>query len=575
MSSAPRNSVPLSLKLSFTELLNVFRAGPQLEQPVCLQTGGTIESVSAPSPSPTTAPKEAEIRVPEPNGGRRLPPWLRRFSSLRWRLAFIYVALFALFAFLISVFLYNAASTILYTDGQAALVQHTGHLRMLLINEVACNGLPLASAFKDVRLDAGTDDIDAIYATDTQGRVIVTSDGKLLNQQLPYISPTVFLTSQNAVTPQVFHLQQTQNGPVDAALVSLQSTSDGCANAQRTAGDYLVVTTSYTVEQSTLMRLLLLTGLVAGILTLLGAVLVFVITSFMLKPLVHMRDAAQAIALGDVRQRSRLPHTDDEIGQLSTSIGHMIDQMEQATTSYRSAEQKARRFFSDASHQLRTPLTSIYGFTQLLLRGAKDDPTTLNRVLRMMRNEAERMSRLVNDLLTLSRLDEGRALRIRYADLVEIAVESVEQAKLMSTDGRTISLYLATEERLGVQADVDLLKQTLVALFDNALKYGKQGPEGWIKLVLDRQDRKVIVQVMNNGNGIEADDLPHIFDRFYRGKNLPTREGQTVPVAGTGLGLSMALAIIQAHQGTITVSSSSTDESSRETTFTITLPAAD
>jgi two-component system OmpR family sensor kinase len=158
------------------------------------------------------------------------------------------------------------------------------------------------------------------------------------------------------------------------------------------------------------MRLLLLIGLVAGTLTLLGAMLVFIITDFMLKPLVHVRDAAQAIALGDLPQRRRLPHTDDEIGQLSTSIGHMIDRMEQATTSYRSAEERARRFFSDASHQLRTPLTSIYGFTQLLLRGAKDDPATLNRVLRMMKNEAERMSRLVNDLLTLSRLDEGRAL---------------------------------------------------------------------------------------------------------------------------------------------------------------------
>jgi signal transduction histidine kinase len=584
MSITPKTSGLANLKLSLAGLIDVFRAGSELEQLCWLETNLTAEvaikqmatPATPPAALPESAPAEAVALPPTTHQGRQMPPWLRRFSSLRWRLAFVYIALFALFAFLISAFLYNTASSILYADGQAALVQHTARLRMLIINDVDCNKLPLSSAFNDIKLDVGTGDIDAAYATNAQGRVIASSNGTLLNQLLPYISPTVFTSSQNVVTPQVLHLQQKGGGPMDAALVSLGAPpASGCTSVQRTAADYLIVTTSYSAESSTLMRLLLLIGLVAGTLTLLGAVLVFVITSFMLKPLVHMRDAAQAIALGDLRQRTRLPQTDDEIGQLSASIGRMIDQMERATASHRSAEQRARRFFSDASHQLRTPLTSIYGFTQVLLRGAKDDPVTLNRVLRMMRNEAERMSRLVNDLLMLSRLDEGRALRMRYADLVEITIESVEQAKLMATDGRTISLYLATEERLGVQADVDLLKQALVALFDNALKYGKQGPEGWIKLVLDKQDGKVVVKVVDNGNGIDADDLPRVFDRFYRGKNLPTLDGQTVPVAGTGLGLSIALAIVQAHQGTMTVSSSSTGEATKETVFTITLPSAD
>ncbi|HLI08479.1 MAG TPA: ATP-binding protein [Ktedonobacteraceae bacterium] len=534
-----------------------------------------MEQQSTATSPPTAVSKEAEHRSSQMSRGRELPPFLRRFASLRWRLAFIYIALFALFAFLISIFLYNTASTLLYADGQAALLQHTSRLKTLLINEVDCNNLPLSSAFKDAMLVVGSDDIDAVYTVDAQGHVLASSDGTLPHEQFPYLSRGVFSTAQNIATPQIFHLQQIRNGPVDAVLISLQAPPGSCANTRTTATDYLVVTTSYSVEQSTLTRLLLLIGLVAGTLTLLGAVLVFVITGYMLKPLVHMRDATQAIALGDLRQRTRLPHTDDEFGQLSTSIGHMIDQMEQSTISYRAAEQRARRFFSDASHQLRTPLTSIYGFTQLLLRGAKDDPATLNRVLRMMKNEAERMSRLVNDLLTLSRIDEGRALRMRYVDLVEIAIEAVEQAKLMATDRRSISLYLATEERLGVRADVDLLKQALVALFDNALKYGKQGPEGWIKLVLDKQDGQVIVRVIDNGNGIETDDLPHIFDRFYRGKNLPPLEGQTAPVAGTGLGLSIALAIVQAHQGTITASSSPSGEAARETAFTITLPSAD
>jgi signal transduction histidine kinase len=580
MSIAPTISALTARKLSFVWRMGVFpieQQAEQLSRPEPLPAPMTaIEQTSSPAGQQERTLEQSVSQSPPPHRRRQMPSWLRRFSSLRWRLALVYIALFALFAFLISLFLYNTASTLLYADDQGKLIQHTTQLKALLIDEVDCNRLPLSSVFKDIRLDVGTGDIDAVYVTDADGRVIASSNGTLLNRSLPYLPASVFPAAQNIGTPQIFHLQQTAGGPVDAALVSLQLPSTSrCANATTPAA-YLVVTTSYAGESATLMRLLLLIGLVAGTLTVLGAVLVFVITGFMLKPLVHMRDAAQAIALGDLPQRRRLPHTDDEIGQLSTSIGHMIDQMERATTSYRSAEERARRFFSDASHQLRTPLTSIYGFTQLLLRGAKDDPTTLNRILRMMKNEAERMSRLVNDLLTLSRLDEGRVLRVRYADLVEIAVEAVEQAKLMATDGRAISLHLASEERLGVQADVDLLKQALVTLFDNALKYGKQGPEGWIKLVLDRRDGLVIAQVINNGDGIDAGDLPHIFDRFYRGKNLPTLEGQSVPVAGTGLGLSIALAIVQAHQGDITASSvSASNGDARETTFTITLPAAD
>ncbi len=580
MSIAPTISALTARKLSFVWRMSVFpieQQAEQLSRPEPLPAPMTaIEQTSSPAGQQERTLEQSVSQSPPPHRRRQMPSWLRRFSSLRWRLALVYIALFALFAFLISLFLYNTASTLLYADDQGKLIQHTTQLKALLIDEVDCNRLPLSSAFKDIRLDVGTGDIDAVYVTDADGRVIASSNGTLLNRPLPYLPASVFPAAQNIGTPQIFHLQQTAGGPVDAALVSLQLPSTSrCANATTPAA-YLVVTTSYAGESATLMRLLLLIGLVAGTLTVLGAVLVFVITGFMLKPLVHMRDAAQAIALGDLPQRRRLPHTDDEIGQLSTSIGHMIDQMERATTSYRSAEERARRFFSDASHQLRTPLTSIYGFTQLLLRGAKDDPTTLNRILRMMKNEAERMSRLVNDLLTLSRLDEGRVLRVRYADLVEIAVEAVEQAKLMATDGRAISLHLASEERLGVQADVDLLKQALVTLFDNALKYGKQGPEGWIKLVLDRRDGLVIAQVINNGDGIDAGDLPHIFDRFYRGKNLPTLEGQSMPVAGTGLGLSIALAIVQAHQGDITASSvSASNGDARETTFTITLPAAD
>ena len=535
----------------------------------------TLEAMmnsSAIEPSETATNSSAASSGRSGRERYRLPPWIRPFSSLRWRLTLVYIILFVVFALLLSGFLYNVASNVLYDNGQAAFVQRVAHFRALVINDVYCNKAALTNTYEDIRQETSIDDIDAVYFINTQGRVVASSNGTLLNQQLPYISPSYFARSHIVTTPQVFHVGESGGQTLAVGLVSLQP-PPGCPTVNSSFSGYIAATTSYQIEHNTLNSLLTVIGIVAFTLAALGALLVFLITGFMLKPLAQMRDATQAIALGDLKQRVRLPQSSDEIGQLATSIQRMIDQVEHTTEAHQSAEVRARRFFSDASHQLRTPLTSIYGFTQVLLRGAKDDPTTLQRVLRLMKNEAERMSRLVNDLLTLSRLDEGRDLHMHYVDLVEIAIEAVEQAKLMATDERTISLYLATQERLGVQADIDNLKQALVILFDNALKYGRSGPEGWIKLSLDKQDKQVLVQVTDNGDGIHADDLPHIFDRFYRGKHQPNLAGQEVQVAGTGLGLSIAQAIVLAHHGTITASSS--QEPKGETTFTITLPSAD
>src|SRR6266700_3820368 len=133
-----------------------------------------------------------------------------------------------------------------------------------------------------------------------------------------------------------------------------------------------------------------------------GSAAIFFFTNLLLSPLRHMRDAAQAIAFGDLKQRVRLPQSNDEVGELAVSFNEMIDQIEHAFEEQRASEDRTRRFVSDASHELRTPLTSLRGFTDVLMRGAKDDPETLQRSLKLMKNETERMSRLINDLLVLT-----------------------------------------------------------------------------------------------------------------------------------------------------------------------------
>ncbi|MBV9231272.1 MAG: HAMP domain-containing histidine kinase [Chloroflexi bacterium] len=311
--------------------------------------------------------------------------------------------------------------------------------------------------------------------------------------------------------------------------------------------------------------------LVACVMIVVGAILAFSFTSLLLRPLWRVTDAAQAIAIGDLEQREKLPirlPPQDEIDRLAGSISEMVTRLERAEETQRASEQRFKRFFSDASHQLRTPLTSIRGFTEILMRGAIEDPETTKHVLTRMKSESERMTTLINDLLTLSRLDSGHPLKLQYLDLVELAHEGVDQARVRSSDGRKISLVVDTWERLGVQADKERLKQLLFILLDNALKYGRPAPDGKIVVELGKQDGQVVMRVIDNGEGLAKEDLEHIFDAFYRARYRSSSSSSAVPTSGAGLGLAIAVTIVRAHHGTISASS----ELGKGTEFTVNLP---
>ncbi len=308
--------------------------------------------------------------------------------------------------------------------------------------------------------------------------------------------------------------------------------------------------------------------------TVVGIGLAYLLTTLLLRPLWRVTDAAQAIAMGDLKQRHRLPlrlPPQDEVDRLAGSLNEMVTRLEHAEETQRASERRFQRFFSDASHQLRTPLTSIRGFTEVLMRGAKDDPETALRVLKRMKSESERMTSLINDILTLARLDEHTALKKQYVNLVELATEGIEQAKGRNKDGRTITLKRITQKNTGLQADKERLKQLLFVLLDNALKHGRAGTNGIVTLQLDKHDNQAIIRVIDNGEGISKEDMGHIFDSFYRGHQPAAAVNGGIPVVGTGLGLTIAAAIVRAHNGTISAQS----ESGKGTEFTVTLPCID
>jgi two-component system OmpR family sensor kinase len=297
-----------------------------------------------------------------------------------------------------------------------------------------------------------------------------------------------------------------------------------------------------------------------------GIFLAFLLTTVLLQPLWHVTDTAQAIAQGDLKQHERLPFRlppQDEFDRLAESLHMMVTQLEHAEEVQGTSTRRFQRFFSDASHQLRTPLTSLRGFTEVLLRGAKDDPETMQRVLKLMKNEGERMTYLINDLLTLSRLDDSHSMKMQHVDLVQLAKERIDYVKMRTPDERNITLCVATQGNLSIQGNEEYLRQLLFILLDNAVKYGYPAPEGRITVDLNRQNERVVVRVIDNGEGIKREDLEHVFDSFYRGKHQ-----QDSPIIGTGLGLTIANAIVHAHKGTISVQS----EPKTRTVFTINLP---
>jgi two-component system OmpR family sensor kinase len=232
-----------------------------------------------------------------------------------------------------------------------------------------------------------------------------------------------------------------------------------------------------------------------------------------------------------------------------------------------SALEAQRRFVADASHELRTPLTSLEGLSEMLLIGAdRGDTRVVQRTVRSMHGELRRLGRLVTDLLTLSRLDStAPTIIFKPVSPCPLLTGVVEQMTPMSqTRGVHLSLRCdAGVETAVLRADPDRLKQVLLNLLDNALRYTPEEGEVRVWATADTTGKWLQIGVQDTGQGISPEDLPHIFDRFYRGDLSRTRA-----TGNTGLGLSIARAIVQRHGGSISANSSPGEGA----TFTIVLP---
>ena len=280
-----------------------------------------------------------------------------------------------------------------------------------------------------------------------------------------------------------------------------------------------------------------------------------------LRPLVEMERASQRIAQGALSLRLEEPPTHDEIGRLARSFNSMVAQLEKAFN-------QQKQFVADVSHELRTPLTALGGGLEMLLLGAdRGDPEASRRLVRGMYAEVERMNRLTQDLLTLTRLDEGRAeLALENVDPRMLLETAREQAEHMA-QGQEISVALDPAIPL-VRADADRLRQVLLNILDNAIKHTPAAGSIRLSARPAATGAMVEIEARDTGSGIPAEALPHVFERFYR--TDPARARASQRSGGTGLGLAIAKGLIEAQGGIISIAS----EVGVGTTVTIHLPAA-
>jgi two-component system OmpR family sensor kinase len=315
----------------------------------------------------------------------------------------------------------------------------------------------------------------------------------------------------------------------------------------------LQITTSLEAADDLLARLqyIILLGSLGAIV--LGTLLGISVTRAALRPLAQVTATSERIAAGDLGQRTDLPGGRDEIGRLSLAFDHMVDRLEGALRAQ-------RQFVADASHELRTPLTALGGMIEMLMLGAdRGDTATTQRALRSAHREVERLSRLVGDLLTLSRLDARPTVERRSLDLAALVAEVGEQTRYLAGE-RTV-LWQA-DSPLTLEGDRDRLKQVLLNLTGNAVAFTAES--GTIELRASRHGDKARIEVADDGTGIDPADLPRLFERFYRGDKSRARRADG---GGNGLGLAIARAIVEAHGGTIAARSTL----GKGTTFTIEL----
>jgi two-component system, OmpR family, sensor kinase len=503
------------------------------------------------SPTADWNPEEPPAEKP----GRRFLPWRWSFSSrpsplarswsLRWRLI-------ALLGSLLLVGL-GVSGAVTYRALHSYLLQRED-LQLDSYARAAAHELITSGGFSTYgpRISSGNGGVvPFVEAVDPQGAVVASSPAVQGSRVLASPRLPAALGSVSAA--------DAGSDPVGIArYVTVPSVASGqppyrvrisplSSGPLEVPGDVLVVATTLNDVDATLNAMEWTElAVVAGVL-LLALLAGSWLVRRSLRPLDQMADAAGQIAAGQLDRRVPVEDPGTEVGQLGRALNGMLGRLEGAFAEKEASESRLRRFVGDASHELRTPLTSIRGYAELFRRGADRRPEDLAKAMHRIEEEATRMGFLVDDLLLLARLDQGRPLEAVPVSLGRLVSEAVDAARVVEPD-RSITLEVSAgvdlDEGLMVSGDRNRLRQVVDNLLGNVRMHTPAGSAATARLSVT--DRSVVLDVDDTGPGIDPSAAEKVFERFYRADLARTRDN-----GGAGLGLSIVYAIVGAHRGSV------------------------
>jgi len=465
--------------------------------------------------------------------------------SIRFRLTLWYVGVLAAILGLFSGVVYVVLGRNLVAEVDRGLAERADQV----VASIMARNDPL-SVVRTGLIDLPELDVFSAPSTYLQ---VMRSDGTIAahspnlgNQQLPWDADVMALNTQGRIARKMVYLPS----GVRLRIHSVPILVDG-----RLAGAVLVGQSLNSIDGALqhVLTLLVIGTLLALVAAGAGGLL---LARLALRPIDRVAAAAASISrTQDLGQRLPAPRTEDELGRLVATFNSMLERLDQLF-------QAQQRLSADVSHELRTPLTTILGNVDWLRHGAADNPAERAAALDAIEGDVERMNRLVADLLLMAQADAGMQLKMVPVELDTLLLEVFRQARTIAAGrarGQPVNVRLGHEDQAVVEGDPDRLRQLLLNLVDNALKYSPPG--GTVTLSLFREQDGVRVCVQDSGPGIPPEVLPHIFERFYRG---PQQEEHK----GAGLGLAIARWIAEAHGGRLTAESSPGQGS----TFTLWLP---
>lgn len=350
--------------------------------------------------------------------------------------------------------------------------------------------------------------------------------------------PVITATDPRVRSGEAFQVPSRGSGPTWLAIAG--PTADG--------GSYVVATSLAGIDQ-TVSRMLVLSTFIGLFVS--GACVLIGWLGFRraFRPLRAIEDTAAGIAAGDLTRRVPSRAANDEVASLARSLNAMLAQIETSFAVREASEARMRQFVTDASHELRTPLATVRGYAELYRQGAAASPEATAGAMKRIEDEATRMSGLVEDLLTLARMDNRRPLELTSVDMTVLAGDAVQDARARQTE-RTIRLVGL--DGVGIvpavlRGDEARLRQVVTNLLANALTHTRAGTP--VEVAVGTAGERVVLEVRDHGEGIPTEDAARVFERFFRKDPARGRREQ----GGHGLGLAIVAAIVEAHGGRVGV----------------------